>query len=89
MKQIHINRIIQCVEKLCMDSNYYLNCDIYNAIEASIKDETSENGRMVLDILLKMRILQKRKDCYLPGYRYGCCVFTSGTGRTYHWRKLK
>lgn len=61
MKQIHINRIIQCVEKLCMDSNYYLNCDIYNAIEASIKDETSENGRMVLDILLKNADIAKKK----------------------------
>ncbi|NLK69639.1 MAG: fumarate hydratase [Clostridiaceae bacterium] len=61
MKQIHINRIIQCVEKLCMDSNYYLNCDIYNAIEASIKDETSENGRMVLDILLKNADIAKKE----------------------------
>ncbi len=62
MKQIHVDKIIQCVEKLCIESNYYLNCDIYQAIKSSVKSETSENGRMILEVLLKNAdIAQKEK----------------------------
>lgn len=53
MKEIHIDRITDCVEKLCMDANYFLNTDIYNSLKSSLRNESSENGRMVLDILLK------------------------------------
>lgn len=53
MKEIHINKIIDCVEKLCMEANYFLNSDIYNALRSSVKEEASDSGRMVLEILLK------------------------------------
>ncbi|NLM10940.1 MAG: fumarate hydratase [Clostridiaceae bacterium] len=53
MKEIHVNTITDCVEKLCMDANYFLNPDIYDSLKSSVCSETSENGRMVLDILLK------------------------------------
>lgn len=53
MKEIHVSRITDCVEKLCMDANHYLNPDIYNSLKSSLNSEKSENGRTVLDILLK------------------------------------
>lgn len=53
MREIHVNQITDCVEKLCMDANYYLNPDIYNLLKLSLISEKSENGREVLDILIK------------------------------------
>ncbi|NLN64132.1 MAG: fumarate hydratase [Clostridiaceae bacterium] len=48
MREIHIDQVIACVEKLCMDANYYLNEDIYRAIEEAGNREKSEIGKMVL-----------------------------------------
>ncbi|AGC68158.1 putative fumarate hydratase subunit alpha [Thermoclostridium stercorarium subsp. stercorarium DSM 8532] len=53
MKEIHVDRITECVEKLCIDANYYLNPDIYNSMKTFLNAENSENGKTVLDILIK------------------------------------
>lgn len=53
MKEIHTSKITDCVEKLCKEANYFLNSDIYKSLKSSVENENSENGRMVLDILLK------------------------------------
>ncbi|NLX75802.1 MAG: fumarate hydratase [Clostridiaceae bacterium] len=61
MKEIHVDRITGCVEKLCMDANYFLNPDIYESIKSSLDRESSENGRMVLDTLLKNAEIAKQE----------------------------
>ena len=53
MKEIHVSKIIDAVEKLCIDSNYYLNKDIYKALVSALDAEKSENGRMVLETIIK------------------------------------
>ena len=61
MKEIHVDRITGCVEKLCMDANYFLNPDIYESIKSSLDRESSENGRMVMDTLLKNAEIAKQE----------------------------
>lgn len=61
MKEIHVSRITDCVEKLCIDANYNLNPDIYESIKSSLSSETSENGRTVLDILIKNADIAKNE----------------------------
>lgn len=51
MKTIHIDRIIETVEKLCMDANYYLNRDVFSALEDAAIREKSPNGRLILESL--------------------------------------
>ena len=53
MKTIHIDRVIETVEKLCMDANYYINGDILGALEDAAIQEKSPNGRLVLQSLQK------------------------------------
>ena len=53
MRTIHIDHIISAVEKLCMDANYYLNDDIYNALIESKDSEESENAVWVLNNLIE------------------------------------
>ncbi len=53
MNTIHVDRIITSVEKLCMDANYNLNEDIFQALRSAREKEKSENGRMVLDNLIQ------------------------------------
>lgn len=53
MRTIHVDRVTACVEKLCMEANYYLNGDILKAMEEAIHKERSENGRMILESLVK------------------------------------
>ena len=53
MKEIHVSKIIDAVEKLCIDANYYLNKDLYKALVSALDAEKSENGRMVLETIIK------------------------------------
>jgi len=53
MREIHVSQITDCVEKLCMDANYFLNDDIYDSLKSSLNSEKSENGREILEILIK------------------------------------
>lgn len=53
MKEIDVATIIETVEKLCIDANYYLNEDIYKVLIAALNTEKSENGRMVLESIIK------------------------------------
>lgn len=62
MRTIHIEQIISAVEKLCMDANFYLNEDIYNALIESKNTEESEKGRWVLENLIEnSKIAEKEK----------------------------
>lgn len=60
MKEIHTSKITDCVEKLCKEANYFLNSDIYKSLKSSVENENSENGKMVLDILLKNADIAKQ-----------------------------
>ena len=53
MRQIHISDIIDVVEKLCMDANYYLNEDIFEALRNGLDREESETGKAVLSQLIE------------------------------------
>lgn len=53
MKNLEVDVISEVVEKLCIDANYYLNKDIYEALESSIKAEKSDTGREILKQILE------------------------------------
>lgn len=53
MKEIGVDRIIDVVERLCIDSNIYLNDDIRQSLEKAMEFEESENGRSILKSLVK------------------------------------
>ena len=48
MRIINTEQIIESVEKLCMDANYYLNDDLLNALDTCRENEESETGREIL-----------------------------------------
>lgn len=52
MRKIHIDEIIKVVKSLCMDSNYFLNEDIYSSFEYYSCHEKSVIGK---DILLQLK----------------------------------
>jgi len=52
MKEINVNDIIEAVEKLCIDANYYLNDDILNALKVGTQIEESETGKDILSKIL-------------------------------------
>jgi fumarate hydratase subunit alpha len=48
MRELHISKIIDAVEKLCINANYYLNDDILDAIKNGMLNEESETGKTIL-----------------------------------------
>ncbi|MDP4091975.1 MAG: fumarate hydratase [Bacillota bacterium] len=53
MKTIHTEDIIKAVEKIAVEANYYLNSDIYEALNRGLEQEESEIGKDILSKLLK------------------------------------
>ncbi|MFZ5985925.1 MAG: fumarate hydratase [Bacillota bacterium] len=61
MRTIHIDKIVEAVEKLCIDSNYYLNDDILAGLNKSLEVEESEIGTDILNKIIENASLAKEK----------------------------
>ena len=53
IREIHVDTIINEVEKLCIDANYNLNEDIADALKQGIQKEESEVGKEILKNIIK------------------------------------
>lgn len=53
MREINVSKITESVKKMCIDANYYLNDDVYNALKKSADLEPSPIGCEMLNQLLK------------------------------------
>lgn len=53
MRTIHVSKITEAVESLCIEANLVLNRDIREALEKGEKAEESETGRSILQSLIK------------------------------------
>lgn len=53
MREIHADRITDAVEKLCIEANYYLPADVYQALEKARETEQSPLCREILGDILK------------------------------------
>lgn len=62
MREISVDKIIDAVSKMCISSNYNLNDDIYNAIQASKQTEQSPIGKKILGDLTENADLAKQKQ---------------------------
>ncbi|MEA4848188.1 MAG: fumarate hydratase [Clostridiaceae bacterium] len=57
MREIHVDSITDVVERLCIESNYYLPQDVKKALEDAVEKEESPLGReILLDILKNQEI---------------------------------
>lgn len=53
MKTVHVEKIIEAIEALCMESNYYLNSDILEALKKGLQKEESDTGREILGQIIE------------------------------------
>ncbi len=61
MKNINVSTIEEAVEKLCIESNYSLNNDIYKALGSALEVEKSDTGREILKQLLENADIAKKE----------------------------
>ena len=62
MREISAERITEEVSKMCINANYFLNSDIYGALEKAKSEEPSPVGREMLSQLIKNADIAKT-DC--------------------------
>ncbi|NLD46058.1 MAG: fumarate hydratase [Clostridiaceae bacterium] len=62
MRTIHTDEIVETVEKLCIESNYYLNSDILTGLKKGLEEEESEIGLDILSRLVDNASLAKKKN---------------------------
>lgn len=53
MREINVSEITDVIERLCIESNYYLPLDVKKALEDALSKEESPLGREILDDILK------------------------------------
>ncbi len=52
MREIHVDKIVDAVEKLCIDACYYLGDDVTKLMKKAREDEVSDFGQSIMDQLL-------------------------------------
>lgn len=62
MREIQISNIIDTVERLCMEANYFLNDDILQALEAGMTSEESETGKEIFRQLVENARIAREKQ---------------------------
>ncbi|HDS08883.1 MAG TPA: fumarate hydratase [Firmicutes bacterium] len=53
MKEIISSKVTEVVKRLCIESNYYLGEDVFQAFRTALKEETSPVGLSVLEQIIK------------------------------------
>ncbi|MDW7672407.1 MAG: fumarate hydratase [Bacillota bacterium] len=53
MREVHVDNIVDELEKLCIESNYFLPADVREALEKSVEREESPLGKEILQDILK------------------------------------
>ncbi|NLK64474.1 MAG: fumarate hydratase [Tissierellia bacterium] len=62
MREINVEQITKTVEKLCIESNYYLPQDVKKALEDALEKEDSALGKEILSDILKNQEIARTKD---------------------------
>jgi fumarate hydratase subunit alpha len=62
MREIHVNAIIDLVEKLCIEANYFLNKDIERAFSRCLDHEESELGKSVIKTLIENAEIARKEQ---------------------------
>ena len=83
MREINVDVITNEIEKLCIKANCYLNSDIKESIYEAIKKEESENGKNVLENLLKNAQIAQEKEIAIC-QDTGMAVFFIEIGQEVH-----
>lgn len=61
IREIHVSTIIDAIKKLCVDANYYLNEDIFCALQEGLNKEESPIGKNILENIIKNAQIAKTK----------------------------
>ena len=62
MREVNVSEITDVVEKLCIDSNYYLPEDVREALENALEGEESPLGKEILQDILKNQEIARTKN---------------------------
>lgn len=62
MRTVHTDSITQAVERLCIESNYYLNDDILEGLNKGLENEESDISKDVLQKIIQNAFLAKEKN---------------------------
>lgn len=62
MRTLEAAQITEAVAKLCIDANYYLSDDIYNALLTGVEKEESPLGKEILQQLVDNACIAKNED---------------------------
>jgi len=62
MREVSAERITEEVKKMCISANYFLNDDIYCAMEQALENEISPIGQEMLSQLLKNADIAKKDE---------------------------
>lgn len=75
MKEIHINNIIETVERLCIEANYYLPQDMRDSIDNAIQNESYPMAKDILDKIVLNYNIAENEDMPICQDTGMVCIF--------------
>ena len=75
MREIHVNAITDAVERLCIEANYHLPCDVQCAIENCRAEEDSAFAQSVLDKIIENYRIADKENVPICQDTGMACVF--------------
>ena len=75
MREIHVNAITDAVERLCIEANYHLPCDVQCAIENCRTKEDSAFAQSVLDKIIENYRIADKENVPICQDTGMACVF--------------
>lgn len=62
MKSIHFNEVVRAVKRMCMEANYYLPQDLYDALDKAQVEESNQVGKAILKDICLNADIAKQED---------------------------
>lgn len=62
MKEIPVSKIVDTVQQLCIDANYYIGHDVTDCMKANLAEEVSPVGKEIINQILENNALAAKKQ---------------------------
>lgn len=62
MKEIPVSKIVDTVQQLCIDANYYIGHDVTDCMKANLAEEASPVGKEIINQILENNALAAKKQ---------------------------
>ncbi|MCY6483458.1 fumarate hydratase [Clostridium aestuarii] len=75
MREVNVSSIIKAVKEMCVEANYYLCCDVKDALKSAYKEEKCDIGKDILEKILENVDIAEKEQMPICQDTGMACIF--------------